>query len=266
MTDQQQTPAPAPVTPPAPAPVTTALSQLTGVARTSFADASAARADSLPNYKAKKDVIDRIALLDTDILLVGRYHYHKNPEGSATPGLGYVLCHSQFQRQGEFWTCVKQARCCELLGESRIRCVTPIIKYVTDRLGSVVKPFDYSLMAWVFNPATMDVLQALAADFPLGGIDLKVACTDEQYQKITITPVPTRVVADPQVQQRFGQSINDWIAAVTPKLGRLIGRDVPEAEMLAKIGAGAPAVGAAPGAPSSRVPMPPPEDIASLFD
>ena len=63
-----------------------------------------------------------------------------------------------------------------------------IIKYSTDKLGTLVQPFEYALFPWIFGETTFVKLKSLNAEYELTTHDIKVACTNEDYQHLDITP------------------------------------------------------------------------------
>jgi hypothetical protein len=247
------------------APVTTqAMTRFTGVQQTKFSDRAAAKGDQTPVYKAKKGIIDRIAILDPNIMDVGRAHGHF-VEGQKGQGLGYVLCKSTYKREGDFEVPENVALCCQQLPEARKRLATFIIRYSVDpKSGMPTKPLDFTLLAWVFSPEKFTDLDTLAQQgYDLGATDLIVNCEDDNYQKIKFFPAKECVRAMPEFKSRYGAQLDSFVAAMRPKLARVIGRDVTDQEILEKAGNGrdSQAVGA-----GRRVePMQVPDDVAGLF-
>jgi len=121
-------------------------------------------------YKGKKGEIHRGAIVFSDpkAMFVGaKIHYYD-------PQKKYFLC--------------KQSICCEKLGVPKWRVGMVLIKYATDKLGAPKQPFSYDLYPWVFSETTFTKLKSLNNEFPLATHDIKIACTNDEYQHLDITP------------------------------------------------------------------------------
>lgn len=118
-------------------------------------------------YKGKKNEIHRNAIVYTDpkAMFVG----------------------SKIHFKDRFFLC-KKGKCCDILGPSKWRVGATLIKYATDKLGNVKKPFAYELLPWIFSEQTYLKLKTVNGEFPLASHDIKVACTNEEYQHLDITP------------------------------------------------------------------------------
>lgn len=234
----------------------TALTTISGVQRTSFGDANAAKTDNIPTYKGKKGITERIAVISAANLIVGRSHF------SDVQGVGYVLCRSTFKRSGDVEVPESIAQCCQMLPEARKRCTTFIIKYATDKNGKPTQPLEFNMMAWVFGPEKFEKLHAIHTEHGLENVDLLVTCEDEQFQKLTFVPTSRERCyrALPAFKQRYDQTIADWVRAMQGKLERNIGREVSDADLIKKLGTGAGAASASSVAPMTAAP-----EIAALF-
>jgi hypothetical protein len=258
----------------------TAVQVFSGVQRTTFANRDAARSDNVPTYKAKTGVVDRISIVNTipgepPTPLVARVHtdFSDNP---ARKGLGYVICKSTYKRQGEMEIIDKAATCCQHMGESRKRCAALVIKYnANPQTGAPVKPVNFQALVWLFPPDKFENLFTIHEEFAernekdeivvsgLSKVDLIISCEDDKFQKIKIVPSPSRVQSAPQFKEAFGQTLADWEAATLPRLDKVIGREVSDAEILAAVGAAA--AGGASHSPTVAAPRPPAE-IENLFN
>ena len=118
-------------------------------------------------YKGKKNETHRNAIVYTDpkAMFVG----------------------SKIHFKDRFFLC-KKGKCCEVLGPSKWRVGATLIKYATDRQGNLKKPFSYELLHWIFSEQTYLKLKTVNGEFPLATHDIKVACTNEDYQHLDITP------------------------------------------------------------------------------
>lgn len=82
----------------------------------------------------------------------------------------------------------KKGFCCEALGPSKWRVGAVIIKYGTDKQGNIKKPFAYEIFPWIFGEGTYLKLKNVNSEFPLASHDIKIACTNEEFQHLDITP------------------------------------------------------------------------------
>ena len=118
-------------------------------------------------YKGKKGEIHRLGIVYTDpkaMFAGSKVHFKER----------YFLC--------------KKDICCDKIGPAKWRVGAVVIKYSTDKLGGFKKPFSYELLPWMFSENTYIKLKTTNAEFPLATHDLKIACTNEEYQHLDITP------------------------------------------------------------------------------
>ena len=78
--------------------------------------------------------------------------------------------------------------CCEKLGPPKWRVGAVLVKYATDKLGNPKQPFAYEILPWMFGPQTWMKVRNLNAEFALTTHDVKIACTNEDFQNLDITP------------------------------------------------------------------------------
>ena len=118
-------------------------------------------------YKGKKGEVHRNAIIFTDpkAMFVGAKIHYKDR---------FFLC--------------KKGVCCDKLGPAKWRVGSVIVKYNTDRQGNVKTPFSYELYPWIFSEATFIKLKTINNEFPLATHDIKVSCSNEDYQHLDITP------------------------------------------------------------------------------
>lgn len=138
-------------------------------------------------YKGKKNQTDRIAFVwvyrdangnpclgekDTPKFKMVNYHY--------VPSLGYIMA------KGDFTT--------QRFGPPKRRIGTFVLKYKTDRQGTLLKDangspqIDFDILEWQLGEDKYRLLASIHEEFPLCGHDLKVTCTDEQFQKLSFAP------------------------------------------------------------------------------
>jgi len=216
---------------------------------TDFNDGSVKMFD-FENYKGVKGRTDRIGILFPEMIAAARTHF--------VPDGGYVLCQSEFKEVGGNDVIVRMAPCCEKLREPRKRFAAMIIQYRTDKDGNLLKPLSYDLKVWTFGPDKYIELRSLNAEFPLAAHDLRLTCTDDNFQKLTIQTCRESVVGVEAFQREFGQAVIDWATATVPKLHRAVGKTLTPVELAEKLGA-------AGAAPMSMVESSPALDISDLL-
>jgi hypothetical protein len=118
-------------------------------------------------YKGKKGQVDRGAIVFTD------------------PKAMFVGAKIHFKER--FFYC-KKGLCCEKLGAPKYRIGSVLVKYATDKLGNLKQPFSYELLPWIFSDGAFIKLKTINAEFPLATHDIKIACDNEDYQHLNITP------------------------------------------------------------------------------
>jgi hypothetical protein len=118
-------------------------------------------------YKGTKNQVDRVGIIykDPKAMFAGSKTHFKER---------YFLC--------------KKGKCCEILGPAKWRVGAVIIKYGTDKQGGLKKPFSYELFPWIFSEGTYTKMKNLNNEFPLATHDIKISCSNEDYQSLDITP------------------------------------------------------------------------------
>lgn len=118
-------------------------------------------------YKGVKGEIHRLGIVYTDpkAMFAGAKIHFKDR---------YFLC--------------KKGKCCEVLGPSKWRVSAIVVKYGTDKQGTIKKPFSYELFPWIFSETTYSKLKAVNSEFPLTTHDIKISCENNDFQHLNITP------------------------------------------------------------------------------
>lgn len=116
-------------------------------------------------YKGKKGEIHRLGIVYTD------------PKS--------IFAGTKIHFKDRFFLC-KKSICCEKLGPSKYRIGAVVIKYATDRQGNIKQPFSYELLPWQFSETTWNKLRNTNSEFPLASHDIKVSCTNDEYQHLDI--------------------------------------------------------------------------------
>ena len=136
-------------------------------------------------YKGKKGEVHRGSLIFTDpkAMFVGAKAHFKER---------YFLC--------------KKSVCCDKLGAPKWRVASVFIKYGTDKQGNVKMPFGYELFPWFFSETTFIKLKNINTEFPLTTHDIKISCTNEEYQHLDITPCNESIW---QAKEEFKKKVLD---------------------------------------------------------
>lgn len=214
----------------------------------SIEDEGAAARTQLDFYKGQKNVTDRMGILDLKRIATARSHFDDTVKS--------VICRSKFARtetkgpDGKTLyseTIVEKAGCCERLGEARKRFAVPIIQYVTNQKGEFVRPVNFQLKVWIFSAGIFSTLQDINKEHPLATHDVKVKCTEPQYQKMEIVPAAESMVANAKFQELHGAGLRAWLDAIQSELRRAIGRDMSDEEIDKQLGNPAQTVAAGAG-------------------
>ena len=118
-------------------------------------------------YKAKKGETHRLGIIHTD-------------EQSMFAG-------SKVHFKDRYFLCKKNI-CCEKCGQARWRVGAVVVKYATNRNGDLKKPFSYEIFPWYFSEGVYVKLKSANSEFKLTSHDIKIDCTNDEYQHISITP------------------------------------------------------------------------------
>ena len=94
---------------------------------------------------------------------------------------------SRIHFKDRFFLC-KKGKCCEILGPAKWRVGATIVKYSTNKSGDLKKPFSYELLPWLFSESTYLKLKTVNGEFPLATHDIKISCSNNEYQHLDITP------------------------------------------------------------------------------
>jgi len=118
-------------------------------------------------FKAKKNEVARLGIVfqDPKAMFAGQKVHFKER---------FFLC--------------KKGVCCEKLGLPKWRVGAVVIRYGTDRMGTLKSPFSYELLPWIFSETTYVKLKTVNSEFPLASHDVKISCTNEEYQHLDISP------------------------------------------------------------------------------
>jgi len=80
----------------------------------------------------------------------------------------------------------KKTICCDKQAP-RWRVGTVIVLYSTDKLGNPkMDPFSYEILPWMFSEQSYNKLRVADSEFPLISHDVKITCTNQEYQNLDI--------------------------------------------------------------------------------
>jgi hypothetical protein len=206
-------------------------------------------------FKGKEGETYRVSLAWLPVGDGGKFNFDKTPNfiGCSRifiPDVGYVLYGGpEFSRFGQ----VKQH-------VATIICVWP-----TDTKGKLKtqefsKGQGYRVCPWVFAPGVYDQLKGLNNDWPMTEHDIVLACTDSQYQKMTMQPAKENLLrklanSDTAMATRVVPEIAEQVKAISETIRNDVARKMTVQEIREKIG----------GAPSEPV-QTTADDVDALLD
>ena len=185
-------------------------------------------------YKPKKGNIDRIGIVYTDpkaMVAATRVHYKDR----------FFLC--------------KKGKCCEVLGPSKWRVGVVIIKYGTNKEGGLKKPLEFGLFPWIFSEQTFTKLKNTNSEFSLASHDIKINCTNDEYQHVDITPCNESIWT---AKEDFKAQILEQAKPVWEFIKKSMANDLSTEEINDLLGIASP--GAQAADPSSSL------DLESVMD
>ena len=188
-------------------------------------------------YKGRLNETDRIYILNPKNLIKVRAHYHDK--------LKSVRCNSTFEQTGSQEVMTKEAQCCRVLSDSQVRFGVLLLRYVTDRAGTLLMPFQPPEMRlWRISVDKYLALRDINKDFPLETVDLSVTCTEAVYQKMTIGAKPPEqcLFNHPQFPADLKRQIQQWVVASMPKLPEEMAKVMTDEEILKELGQATAAV------------------------
>jgi len=190
-------------------------------------------------YKGRKGETDRLGLICGG-LPRGYIHYF----GQGATGKSF-RCVS---------TATEKAICCDKLGAPQQKFGVILFKYVLDPQDASKLLDDTKcqgkIMLWVISESRYEELSNMHKQWPLLDApedfqtkqhDIMVKCTEEQYQKMVFTPVPT---AQWKQKEAWYKALKMRLELAKPKLKQAMGKTMTLQEIKELLGA-APAV--APG-------------------
>lgn len=209
-----------------------------GLVETIGFDDDSIRANDLELYKGRAGYTDRIGFA-IETVRKARVHYRK--------GLGYVMCQSSPAKKDEKGVVVVEAQkglCCKKLGPPKIRLGSVIVHYHTNKLGEIdPNHLGYTLKVWVFGEDKYVLIRSYSAEMPIAENDIKIMCTDAEYQKIQFMPAKDILWKKPQLGWKSG--IQEEANSMWERVPRLLGKVVTDDDILESLGEAAGVAAAA---------------------
>lgn len=192
----------------------------------------------IEKYRASTQKVDRISFLTKKVMAV-KFHFFE--------GVGSIICLG--------------SKCCEIGGVPQVRYLFPIAVYSTDNDGNIAgKKVELRILSAGEDlyKTIMTINKGTDRSGGIDHVDMLVTCTDDQYQKLTLTPVGEAV------WRKYPQ-IAEYLAGRWQKDGAnaymAIARKVDEESFMKLMGLDAAGGAAAGGYDASAN-----QDLSKFFD
>lgn len=181
-------------------------------------------------YKGRKNNTDRLSILKPEHIYGARVHYVKD--------LGYIVCHSKWKQESGAEVNVQPADCCTKLGDPSKRFAALVLHYNTKPDGNPISPLGFQMKLWKFTPDKFTTLRTVNKNFPLAKHDILIMCQEEQFQKLSMQPIPEEksLIGKSKFWEVYGKVINPWINSSLPKMAKAVGRKLSLQELREKLG------------------------------
>ena len=179
-------------------------------------------------YKGRLNVTDRIGILVPNEIVYGRTHF--------VDKVGYFMCQSDWKTVGNQDTCTRIAPCCEKLEAPDKRFACLIIHYGTNPQGALVQPFSFTLKLWRFSASKFVELRDHNAEFPFDKHDLKMSCTEANYQRFNTHACKEKLCETENFRKKYGAEVDQWVKGALPKLTTQVAKSFTAKELLEKLG------------------------------
>jgi hypothetical protein len=199
----------------------------------------------IERFKASTTKISRIGFISKKVIGV-KYHYHDD--------CGSIVCFN--------------GKCCEIIGLPNPRYLFPVVEYSTDNDGNIAGKKLALRMLSAGEDLHKTILTINTGSAASGGIDcvdLLVTCTDDKYQKLTLTPCGPAAwrmnenIAN-RLREQWDQDSKFAYMAVARKVDE-------ESFMKMMFGdGGAPVPGTSGGVYVGNATLPAAQDLSKFFD
>lgn len=123
----------------------------------------------IEKYKASTQKTDRIGFVTKQVIGVKSHYIEEN---------GSIICFGK--------------KCCEVCGLPSVRYLFPIVLYSTDNEGTIVgKKIDMKILTAGEDlyKSIITISRGLASQGGIDNADMLVTCTDDKYQKLSLSPI-----------------------------------------------------------------------------
>lgn len=181
---------------------------------------------SFDRYKGRKNETDMVGVISATLLRAYTHYKDKTFRCLSTPE--------------------SRGICCEQLGEPTQRFGLVLFHYTADNKGDLIDQTKCSgkIKLWVISEAKYEELSALDKKWPLldrgygqPQHDMVIRCTEEQYQRMSITPCPS---AHWKSKESWFKAIKDKEKKAKDRLKLALGRTMTVEEVMSLLGASIP--------------------------
>lgn len=137
---------------------------------------------------------------------------------------------------------------------------TIVIVWPTDKSGNVdqarLMAGGYTVASWVFSEQRYKVLETQWRDWPANEHDITALCEDDQFQKMTFSPLKNNLLKQILTNDKSKAIAADIVAkikSVEARLANEVAKDLTVDEIKLKLGKGGQSPVAAPSGMSSQV-------------
>lgn len=120
-------------------------------------------------------------------------------------------------------------------GPSRMAIATVVVQWPMDASGQIdmarVKACDFKVLPWIFSQDKYKTLTPLHNEFPFGGHDITVTCSDAKFQKMTFAPCKDSllrkfIASDKDSAKKVAEYITGQTAGIITNIQSDLGREM----------------------------------------
>lgn len=127
--------------------------------------------------------------------------------------------------------------------EGRQAIATIVVKWPADKRGMLDKQRfaagDYEVLPWIFSSTRYNEIKEQHEEWGLGAHDLKLTCTDSQYQKMTLMSTKDsclRIILESPKRTEQAKAISQEIAELAQGMRRELGQDLTLDQIRERLG------------------------------
>lgn len=176
-------------------------------------------------YKGRKGITDRLAIVSAGLIRGWNYYHEPSKTGFRAPKSAELL-----------------QLCKDNMGEPTQRFVIVVFHYTTDEAGNLMddKKCSGRIKIWNITESRYEELVALHRNYPImnNGFgqaqhDILINCTEEQYQRMSISPTPT---AHWKTKEPWFDALVAKELKAKPKAKSSLGKELPDGEIMTLFG------------------------------